>query len=68
MDELKTRREVAVEKFAKKALSGNFEHWFPKRNNVRALRGAKEYLEENARCDRLKNSPIVVLFLLFFIS
>ena len=61
LEDLKTRRQTALEKFAKKAQAGKFGHWFPKRNLVRPLRDQKEYLEETARCDRLKNSPIFAM-------
>ena len=58
IEKLEDRREAACIKFAEKARAGKFEHWFPKRNVSRTLRGGRVYLEENARCDRLKNSPL----------
>ena len=35
-----------------------FEHWFPKKNTGRVTRSKEIYLEEQARSERLKNSPI----------
>ena len=47
-------------KFATKSANDPaFAHWFPKNNARRSARRKEEcYLEETARCDRLKNSPL----------
>ena len=57
---LRQRRTDAVDKFAEKCLSNKrFCKWFPLRLPGRTgNRGGERYLEEHARCDRLKNSPI----------
>ena len=56
---LRERREEFVKKFALKcARDPAFDHWFPRRNTGRATRNTDVYLEERARCERLKNSPI----------
>ena len=58
---LRQRREDLVLKFATKCANDPaFEHWFPKRITGRATRNqnAEVFLEEKARCDRLKNSPL----------
>ena len=47
-----------MDKFALKWLGGEFGDWFPRRETGRATRDQRVYLEENARCDRLKHSPI----------
>jgi hypothetical protein len=39
-------------------MAGDFKSWFPLNKSSRSTRGRKKYLEEYARCDRLKNSPI----------
>ena len=61
--DLKTLRERRIEhcdKFASKcAASTRFASWFPMKTGRRSVRpGADKYIEEHARCDRLKNSPI----------
>ena len=56
---LRERREELVKKFAVKCSNDPaFEHWFPVRKTGRVTRNAETYLEEQARCDRLKNSPL----------
>ena len=58
---LRERREELVSKFAHKCANDPaFDHWFPKRETTRNTRNknTETYLEEKARCDRLKNSPI----------
>ena len=48
-------------KFASKCANDPaFDHWFPRRvvNRVTRNKSAEVYLEEKARCERLKNSPI----------
>ena len=55
---LRQRREEIVEKFAVKCSNDPaFDHWFPRREG-RATRNNDIYLEEQARCERLKNSPL----------
>ena len=59
---LRARREEITEKFAKKlAANPLFAHWFPlkrARSSRRSTVVQETYLEEKARCDRLKNSPL----------
>ena len=56
---LRERREELVKKFAIKCSNEPaFEHWFPIRKAGRNPRNKEVYLEEQARCDRLRNSPI----------
>ena len=59
---LRKRREDICEKFAKKlAASPLFTHWFPLRQTRASNRNGvqqEKYLEEKARCDHLKNSPL----------
>ena len=55
---LRQRREELVEKFALKySKDPAFDHWFPRRTG-RPTRNSAVYLEERARCERLKNSPL----------
>jgi hypothetical protein len=58
IETLKNRRESACARFAEKCIAGKFAHWFPKKESKRELRQQKIYVEEYARCERLKNSPI----------
>ena len=58
---LRERREEIVNKFALKVSNDPaFEHWFPRRETVRNTRNrnTEHFLEEKARCEQLKNSPI----------
>ena len=58
---LRERREEIVKKFAHKCTNDPaFDHWFPRRVVSRNTRngGNEPFLEERARCDRLKNSPL----------
>ena len=59
---LRERREVLCDKFAAKlAANPLFSHWFPLKNTRASMRQAvkKEiYIEEKARCERLRNSPL----------
>ena len=57
---LRDRRIEHCDRFAKKcARSDRFEHWFPeRRESGRVTRGAEQYQESYARCDRLFNSPL----------
>ena len=56
---LRVRREEIVKKFATKCANDPvFEHWFPRKSTGRVTRNKETYLEEQARCERLKNSPI----------
>jgi hypothetical protein len=59
LETLKTRRENACLKFARKCLaSDRFAGWFPRRANERCLRNQNVFKEERARCDRLRNTPV----------
>ena len=57
---LRHRRFEACDKFAAKCLtSRRFQEWFPLRVSGRAgAWGGEKFMEEFARCDRLRNSPI----------
>jgi hypothetical protein len=56
---LEERRKQASVRFAKKcAENSTYADWFPKNPAERAVRKRREYREDYARCDRLKNSPI----------
>ena len=56
---LRQRRIESCDKFAAKCLgSKNFSHWFPEKRSARSSqRRGEKFVEEYARCDRLKNSP-----------
>ena len=64
---LRDRRIAACDKFANKCLgSTRFSKWFPLKKGGRGRGRQKEiYHEEFARCDRLKNSPIFYICLLY---
>ena len=56
---LRERREEIVKKFALKCADDPaFEHWFLRREAMRSTRNKEIYLEEKARCEWLKNSPL----------
>ena len=59
---LRQRRVELCDRFAQKCLkNARFSGWFPMKQVGRSTRraaGPPEYLEEFARCDRKKNSPI----------
>ena len=56
---LRERRVVACDKFAEKCASGRFSDWFPRREaGRRGARNSEVYLEEYARCNRLRDSPL----------
>ena len=57
---LRHRRIEASDKFAKNCLGhSRFSAWFPaKAVGRRSMRKGDEYLEEFARCNRLKNTPL----------
>ena len=56
---LRQRRLEACDKFAKKNITGKFSRWFPYRPIGRpGNRGGELFLEERARCNRLRDSPI----------
>ena len=59
---LRERREEIVHKFAHKCANDPaFDHWFPRNTARRSARNRREedqYLEETARCQRLKDSPL----------
>ena len=58
---LRQRREDMVDKFAATcAASPVFKRWFPRRERTRqASRTSEVYVETFARCDRLRNSPVL---------
>ena len=60
LDTLRERRIARCDSFAAKCANGDrFCDWFPKKVARRAMRrGAEQYREEYARCNRLFNSPI----------
>ena len=57
---LKERREEIVDRFAQKtAKDTRFQHWFPRAPSTgHDTRQGPRYLEEFARTERLKNSPV----------
>ena len=57
---MRARRVELIDKFVDKCLgSSHFSAWFPLRQSGRTgNRKGEKYLEEYARCDRLKNSPV----------
>ena len=58
---LRQRRVEQSDKFAKSCLtSDRFGSWFPKRSTRSSgrVRGTETYLEQFARCERLRNSPV----------
>ena len=64
IETLRKRREMLCDKFAKKCCANpRFAHWFPLKNTRTSARKSRNgpteiYLEEKARTDRLKNSPL----------
>ena len=60
LDRLSLRRGKAVDRFALKLVnSDRFEHLFPERPSAQCRsRGSRKYEEQNARTERLFNSPI----------
>ena len=60
---LSDRREEILKKFAlKTAKNPLFEHWFPRHLPSKYnLRKEKQYEEELARTERLRNSPLFVM-------
>ena len=58
---LRERRIQACDKFAAKCVaSRRFKEWFPLKGGTRtsARKNTEKYLEEYARCNRLRNTPI----------
>ena len=58
---LRERREELCMKFSLKcARDPVFARWFPQRTSRRSGRtnGSEQYLEEKARCERMRNSPV----------
>ena len=56
---LKERRRTATLKFAQKTLNNpRFQHWFPKRRMTGRNSHKEEIIENSARTDRRRNSPI----------
>ena len=59
IETLRFRRITLTDKFAEKCLKNDrFSAWFPEARRVRNTRASTKYLEEYARCERLKNSPV----------
>ena len=62
LETLRERREVLAMKFALKCSRDPVfqDRWFTRNTNRRSGRngGGEDYLEEKARCERMKNSPI----------
>ena len=60
METLRERRESLAMKFAEKCVKAPvFQKWFPLKTARRSTRnGGEVYLEEKARCERMKNSPM----------
>ena len=60
IETLRSRRIALCDKFASKCLANPrfSERWFPEARRGRSTRQKSQYLEEFARCERLKNSPI----------
>ena len=58
---MRERREEIVAKFAAKCAGDPaFAHWFPLKETRSSNRNKNKeiYLEEKARCERMKNSPL----------
>ena len=56
---LRQRRIELTDKFAQKCLGNDrFKEWFPEKRLRRSTRNNEKYVEEYARCERLKNSPL----------
>lgn len=56
---LRERRIGLTDKFARKCLnSERFKRWFPLSEGRRSGRQSEKYVEQFAKCDRLKNSPL----------
>ena len=56
---LRARRVEFTDKFAVKcAASDRFGGWFPLKADRTSARVSEKYVEEYAKCDRLKNSPL----------
>ena len=64
LETLRRRREILCDKFAKKCSTNpRFAHWFPLKTTRTTTRSTRKgqpeiYLEEKARCERLRNSPL----------
>lgn len=56
---LRSRRVELTDKFAYKCLGNpRFRAWFPEKVGRQSARAGEKYVEEFAKCERLKNSPI----------
>ena len=56
---LRERRIEECDKFAKKCMGNTrFSSWFPTKMGRASSRRGEKYLEEFARCDRLRNTPL----------
>ena len=58
---LKARRDRHCNKFALKARRGKFASWFPLNEQQRTTRNTLKYREEQARTERLRNSPLYTM-------
>ena len=58
LETLEERRAKAELKFAEKCLEGRYAHWFPLNGATRKTRNQNVYMEEYARCDRLRKTPV----------
>jgi hypothetical protein len=58
LETLEQRRLKAIDKFIGKCLQSQYVGWFPLREGVRHTRNQRPYVENYARCERLKNSPL----------
>lgn len=58
LDTLKARRDKKSDRFAAKAATGHFRHWFPLQQASRGTRSTDKYEEFFARTKRPKKSPL----------
>ena len=59
LETLRNRRIMLTDKFATKCINNpRFSGWFPETSGRRSARRKDIYLEQYARCERLRNSPI----------
>ena len=58
LETLEARRLRAIDKFTEKCLNTRYSGWYPVREGVRFLRNQRPYVENYARCERLRNSPL----------
>ena len=59
---LSERRQISFEKFANKTSKNpKYQHWCPKKENIRLTRSTGQDIEEIASGNRLYNSPIFTM-------